>query len=101
MKSYSAVFGGLKNTGIKPFYVISKPYIISSRRVNFQGSSCDLNVYENISSILKDCDECRTVSYDGIPSLNDLRKEATEALKKMKFDAIWDFRSVTHQECNL
>ena len=53
----------------------------------FPGSSPDLNVCENVGSILKDRVEERTVNYDGIPSLNDLRREVTEVLREMEFDS--------------
>ena len=53
----------------------------------FPGSSPDLNVCENVGSILKDRVEERTVNYDSIPSLNDLRREVTEVLREMEFDS--------------
>ncbi len=43
-------------------------------------------MYENISSILKDRVEERTIGYDGIPSLSDLRREVISVLREMKFD---------------
>lgn len=42
---------------------------------------------ENTGSILKDYAEERIVSYGNIPSLNDLLREVTEVLKKIKFDS--------------
>lgn len=56
----------IRNSGID-FFSSSK----------FPSNSPDLNMYENIDSILKDCVEEHMGNYNGIPCLIELRREVT------------------------
>lgn len=88
--SYSDVYNNFKKSGNKPFYVMTKPNFPEQQIVHsFCGlflknwKKVDFLHFAALDEIFK---EERTVSSDGMPSLNDPQREVVELLKEIKFD---------------